>query len=206
MGSGDLMHWVSFHTPAYKECASLLEKDFHERDIDLMSISFDDFPSWQEATRFKSCFLMACLMVIDDDVCWIDADARLRKEPSILMDPKLSDKYDLACVFFRDKELLSGTLWLARNPTTFKVIRRWICLNDDEVQARFMEQRNLQLALTEFPEARVLRLPPEYAFIYDLSRKFYGDVEPVIEHFQKSREIRRAERGRSVGGVAFPQS
>jgi hypothetical protein len=172
-----------------------------------MSMSFEDFENWQQATRFKACFLLSCLLTVDEDLCWIDADARIRKIPRILMDPKLSETYDLACVFFRDKELLSGTLWLARNPTTFKLVRRWMDLNQDPANAKFIEQRNLQVALLDFPEARILRLPPEYAFIFDLSRKYTAGIEPVIEHFQMSRVIRKLENEqRRLGRLSKPQS
>jgi len=195
------MRCVSFHTPQYRQAAELLQADCRGLGLDLMSMSFDAFENWMQATRFKACFLLSCLLTVDEDLCWIDADARVRKLPKILMDPKLSETYDLACVYFRDKELLSGTLWLARNPTTFKIVRRWMDLNQNPDNDRFIEQRNLQVALLDFPEARILRLPPEYAFIFDLSRKYTAGIEPVIEHFQMSRVIRKLEKLNRTGRV-----
>jgi hypothetical protein len=52
------------------------------------------------------------------------------------------------------------------------------------------DQKNLDQAVSETTDLKIAELPPEYCFIFDLSRDYYGNRKPVIEHFQASREKR----------------
>jgi hypothetical protein len=50
--------------------------------------------------------------------------------------------------------------------------------------------KNLDDAVKGLPELEISILPPEYCFIFDLSKSHYGKLDPVIEHFQASRQFR----------------
>jgi hypothetical protein len=166
--------------------------------IALNTRQFADFDSWADATRFKAVFLKAVLQemetsLIYDSVVWIDADARVRSRPDLLfdLDPR---RFDIAAHRFSERELLSGTLWFANNATAREIVDGWIDLNDS-TEAHVLEQANLKSSIDRVADVRFHLLPPEYAFIFDLSRGRYPDVVPVIEHFQRSRVTRRKEKG-----------
>jgi len=186
------MQFITYYTSQYKECAKLLIEDAKNLKLDLIAEELDDFRSWQQATRFKAVFIQGYLRQFGDDVCWIDADARIRKDPTVLTELSSKD-YDVAAVYFKGTELLSGTLWMADNDAVHALIADWISLNQDSKRARHLEQQNLQRAIENNPEIRVRKLPPEYAYIFDLSKRVYPDIEPVIEHLQRSRAIRKQE-------------
>ena len=60
------------------------------------------------------------------------------------------------------------------------------------------DQIILQKLILEWVEEKKItlkNLPPEYTFIFDTSRKAYGDsVKPVIEHLQASRDKRWVQK------------
>jgi hypothetical protein len=186
------MKFINYYTPKYTEAAMLLQEDAVTFNLDLISDPLEDFRDWQQATRFKAAFIGGYIRNLNDDVCWIDADARIRKNPTLLTELS-SANYDIAAVYFKDTELLSGTLWVANTPAANEVVQEWIKYNIDGTKSKPIEQRNLQFAIERNKDCRVLRLPPEYAFIFDLSKSYYPGLEPVIEHMQLSRKIRKQE-------------
>lgn len=188
------MKFITYYTPKYSACATMLTADAEAFGLDLIAEPLPAFKDWQQATRFKATFIGAYLNKLNEDVCFIDADARIRKDPVLIKELSSAD-CDIAAVYFKDIELLSGTLWMANTPIVKEIITDWIALNIDPKRSRSVEQQNLQVILDKYPECRFRRLPPEYAAIFDLSRMFYKDIEIVIEHFQRSRQIRREENG-----------
>ena len=186
------MKFITYYTPKYAACAKMLMADCNYLKLDLIAEPLEDFKDWQQATRFKATFIGAYLNKLNEDICFIDADARIRKDP-VLIKELSSANYDIAAVYFKNIELLSGTLWMANTSTVKDIIQDWIKLNIDPRKSRGVEQQNLQVTLDKYPAIRFLRLPPEYAAIFDLSRLFYKEIEPVVEHFQRSRQIRKEE-------------
>ena len=71
---------------------------------------------------------------------------------------------------------------------TIKLLHKWIELND-LFQHNF-DQRNLDWAVSSMDSLKIYNLPPEYCCIFDLSRQYHGGMNPVIEHFQASRQYR----------------
>jgi hypothetical protein len=64
----------------------------------------------------------------------------------------------------------------------------WI--NKNKKHPRTWDQKNLAAVLKEV-EHNACYLPPEYCWIFDLSKKRYGNLKPVIEHYQASRKLKR---------------
>ena len=111
--------------------------------------------------------------------------------------PKLFE--DLDCdisIHFRNweygrDELLSGTIYLANNEKVRQLIDDWIRIN--KKNPAVWDQRNLQRAVNRRKHIlSLLYLPMEYCCIFDDEKRKF--CKPVIEHFQKSREYRRAIR------------
>ena len=115
---------------------------------------------------------------------WTDADSVVRENP-ILFD---SLDCDIAFHRFKGNELLSGTVYFKNTVATVSLLLSWIEINRENPE--IFDQKNLDTAIKLTSDLSIVDLPPEYCFIFDLSRDYYGGRKPVIEHFQASRENR----------------
>jgi hypothetical protein len=147
--------------------------------------------SWQKNTQYKSRFIRDMLQAHHGPIVYVDVDALVLKPP-VLFDELLGD---VAAAKFLDQELLSGTVWFANTPICRDVVDRWIgncekypdycppgVLRHYPQGEAAWDQRLLDLALCQTPEARFIQLPQEYTYIEDLSRERYPGLDPVILH------------------------
>lgn len=118
-----------------------------------------------------------------DPLCWLDADARVRAYPALLVEGL---RADVAWHRFGVEDL-SGTLWVSGTRRAKRFLEAW---HDRCTRApQTWDQHHLAGALEE-SGATHAELPAEYCWIHDLSPKRYGAADPVIEHLQASRESR----------------
>ncbi len=162
--------------------------------------------TWQKNCQRKPAWIRSMLMQHHGPVCWIDADARIRQRPDVLLELAATRHADVAVHDYglsgHRSEILSGTVYVDHTGPAHDLLDRWQshCVRRPEA----FDQRCLQHALEETPDLRVAELPPEYCFIFDIFREeFYRRNhpeigEPVIEHLQASREVRRREREASA--------
>lgn len=174
---------VSYFTPRYAEDAKGLVRTLDDFNLRHDIHAVDDLGGWQRNTQYKAAFMRRMLDEhSDEDVLWLDADARVRQRP-VLFDVLGTD----IAVHYRDgRELLSGTLWMRPNETTRALCDLWIQRCSEN--SGEWDQRALQWAIEQSPELRVHRLPPTYTMIFD-TMAHHGP--PVIEHMQASRRLKR---------------
>jgi len=138
--------------------------------------------SWDENIWLTPEYIRDMLDATVGPVLYVDADAEFHAEPV------LDDGYDVQVHYLsRGDELLNGTLWLANNDRVRSMVDEWLA----EKPRGGWEQKALQRVLARRQDLRVKRLGPEYCFIYDTSRALYPGVEPIIEHHQASRRLKR---------------
>ncbi len=161
--------------------------------------------TWVRNASIKPEFIHTMLLEHpDDNILYVDVDARFRQYPS------LYDGFegDIG-VHYRDKrrtkkgkELLSGTIFFRNNEAVRNLVKTWI--DYQQAQQNTWDQRVLNEVIEKHAEAlgvRVVDTPPQYTQIFDSMRK-YG--EPVIEHMQASRRARKKGLTREgVPGYAF---
>jgi hypothetical protein len=146
--------------------------------------------AWVKNTQIKPEFLKRMLdKYPGNPIVWVDADARIREYP------KLFDNFkaDIG-IHYRSKsrrgvyakELLSGTIYLANNRKTRQLLDMWIAENLKCPTA--WDQRTLSSVIKGW-DGVVQEIPPTYCQIFDTMKGEGG--EPVIEHFQASRKLRR---------------
>jgi hypothetical protein len=150
--------------------------------------------TWARATQYKAEFLRRMQLEHPDrPIVWLDADARVVRRP-LLFDC-------LDCHFaghwYRQRELLSGTLYFAPGRTTQHLVEEWIESNRRHSGGRCADQRNLQELVSRRRDLRIVNLPAEYAWIdagsgNDLSSRAYGRRHPVIVQVQASRRLKKA--------------
>lgn len=114
---------------------------------------------------------------------WLDADARVRRSPTLLDELDC----DLAFHLKGGEELLSGTLYVGPTREAGDCLNEW----NQECRRRPGEwdQRCLQAVVDRMgPYLRVAHLPASYVAIFDAG--MCAEHEKVIEHMQASRRLK----------------
>jgi hypothetical protein len=177
------MKFISYYTPNYQKQADRLRESLNGLGLPYTIEAIDNLGSWDKNTHYKPEFILKHL-IGTDAVIWTDADSVVRENP-ILFD---SIDCDIAFHRFKGKELLSGTVYFKNTVATISLLLSWIEINKENPE--IFDQKNLDKAISYIENLKIYALPPEYVWIFDLSRDYYGGRKPVIEHFQASRENR----------------
>lgn len=163
---------------------------------DITSIS--DKGDWYANMQHKPTFLKQMLEKHHpNSVVYVDVDATFCQHPSYFN--KLDQEQDVNIAVhlldhskYRRKtlspELLSGTIFLKNTIKTKQIVNEWI--QECKKNPKMWDQRALAVVLKKY---KYHLLPEEYVVIFD----YMSTVKnPVIKHFQASREARR--NGRKV--------
>lgn len=124
-------------------------------------------------------FMFAELQATDEDIVFLDSDARVRQYPALFD----TIEEDIAFHTKDGIEPLCGTMYFKNNARVYHFFERW-----------FIEQKKLyphllsaQIAMETVSQENIVSiydLPPQYTQIFDLMAH-HGN--PVIEHMQASR-------------------
>lgn len=175
--------YYTVNTPYAEEVKNLiasLEQFNLPKDI----VGVPDFGDWQANCHHVPYFLKQMLIKhYPKSIVYLDADAKVLHYPILF--EKLN--CDLAAHYFKDSELLAGTLYLANRPKTYEVIERWISSSFD--YPTIWIQKILQMVITGSTDLNlhVEKLPPQYCKIFDLMASV---PDAVIEHYQASRRFK----------------
>ncbi|MFA4908561.1 MAG: hypothetical protein WC583_02790 [Candidatus Omnitrophota bacterium] len=193
---------VSFITTGtgYAKEAQNLVASASALDVPLHVYEYPPTGTWRGNLNYKSaCIRRAFDDYPDQDIVFVDADAIFRKWPVLFDELSASHAFDLSACFFsytprsgeRD-ELLSGTLWIQNGDTGRALVKRWHETGIRRPDVR--HQMCLKLAIADLGKegvpVRVNRHPFAYTCIFDYRAARKGQ-DPVIEHFQASRRLRR---------------
>lgn len=189
--------WIvcAYYTPdlLYTNYAKELKKS-----LNLFKISYDVVPvekqgDWFKSTQYKPTFLKQMLKKHHpNSVIYVDVDAIFCQYPIFFDELDINSNINIAVHVldhsqYRRKnqppELLSGTVFLKNTVVSNQIVDKWIveCGKDPKL----WDQRALAVVLKNY---RYYLLPKEYCMIFD----YMASVEnPVIKHFQASRESRQ---------------
>ena len=142
--------------------------------------------TWERNCQQKAEILLQACKDIGKPFLYIDADARFNTLPVIGQD---WIDYDIGVHHFKGIELLSGTLYINPTERTKRVLVNWV--DACKLSVHRWDQRILADILRRDDITKVLLLAPEYTWIFDLSKKYYGDLQPIITHYQASRKYKR---------------
>lgn len=182
---------VSFYTVDTPYEQEIMEMEVSANEVGLTEIHL--YPvrskgSWEANCQQKAAVLQQAAEDLKKPFLYVDADARFQKFPTLLT-LNIQEQYDIAVHYFQGWELLSGTLWINPTPYVKVLLAEWVRYNRE--QPRAWDQRTLHEALRYHDQNRILRLPTEYCYIFDLSPRIYGERSPVIVHYQASRKYKR---------------
>lgn len=185
------------------------EKEADELRKNLLSFGFSadhvcpktNLSNWHKNCCHKPYFIDEKLKELDKPVVWIDADARIIRQPILF--EKLANSDVEFSVHFRDNiELLSGTMFLRPTDKVMKLIYYWKYLLRKDYESppgspqywKGLEQSALQYLVTEKYSTFKIKgypLPKGYVHIDDL--QWWSDSKnPVIVHGQASRRYKRS--------------
>ncbi|HEY1190585.1 MAG TPA: hypothetical protein VGE74_23330 [Gemmata sp.] len=176
--------FASFFTPIYaREAAGLvatLDRFGLPRDVR----QIESHGSWVRNCARKAEYVReARVRHPGQPVVWLDADARVRREPVLFN--RLD--CDFAAHWREGHELLSGTCYFAPTPAADRLVDEWcrLCTVNPDV----WDQLSLQAAVNATEGLRTSDLPPNYTQIFDTMAH---EGEPIVEHMQASRRLREA--------------
>ena len=183
--------YYTLNTP-YEEEVKNLRTSLDELNLDHDIVGIKDLGSWQMNTRAKALFMKEMLEKHSNfSLLYVDADAIVRCEPEFLYNIDCDIALRYQDFTWKKNESLSGTIYMANNNKTRQLCDLWDKLNKKYARkGRHLEQWNLGKAIEEMQDLKIINLPPEYTFIFDIMRRIYPDTKPVIEHFQASRRFR----------------
>ena len=150
---------------------------------------------WIDNVRYKPYFIKKMMIKYPNNpIVWIDVDAEIKAYPVFFDNIKQSFS-----AYFRSRknrrtakgelEMLSGTLYFKNNDSTRRLIDLWI--EETRKNPTEWDQKTLRKAFDRW-DGSYRKLDSSYCCIYDGWERAEG-VQPVIEHFQASREVRRQQ-------------
>lgn len=175
----------------YRDAALWLKASLDRFNLEHEIREYQSLGGWRANTCYKPVFLKGMLdKYRGRSLVWVDADAEIMAYPELLMDMTA----DVATGYLEGKnEYLSGTVYLANNDQTRKMVNLWITFLQDEDPSPRKEQRAMGRAIEVGLNNGLLheRLPFEYWRIFDMKGR---DEKPVILHRQLSRKARNLEK------------
>jgi hypothetical protein len=194
--------YIGYYTPDYepemKKLVATLEQFKLEYDI----TPIQKVGSWVRNCSYKPKAIIDHMVKYPNRVLvYVDCDARIKKHPVLF---ETITGADIGAHYLGGHELISATLYFAPTDTTKVLMSTWdmMCRQKPDV----WDQKVLQHVLAVMPinGLRSMQLPCEYCWIEDdsgltgpdypkpdLSERFHGKHDPVIQQTQASRRMRK---------------
>ena len=180
---------IGFYTKnsPYEREAAAMKASAHAIGIEEVHLyEVESRGTWERNCQQKAEVLLQACEDIGKPFLYIDADAQFNSLPAIGSD---WIDYDMGIHYFKGSELLTGTMYINPTERTKKVLVDWI--DACKYSVGRWDQRVLADVLQEDSITKVLSLAPEYTWIFDLSKRYYGNLQPIIIHYQASRRYKR---------------
>jgi len=184
--------------PIYSKHAAKLIESLKRFQIPYELTPIEPFNDWDKGTHYKARFLQDMLKKYPDhSIVYVDADAIFCCYPDLF--DSLNERKDVNIGVhvldhskYRRKnlnpEMLSGTIFLRNTGETSIIVQEWITELDRCPTIWDQSALNVVLKNHSF-----FNLPEEYCTIFD----YMSSVKnPVIKHFQASREFKAQQRNR----------
>jgi len=175
----------------YNKHAHNLVASLKEFDISFDIKQVKNLGSWKKNTQYKPTFIKEMMVKYPDySIVYTDIDSVFKAYPvlfeNIEKDVAAHDfnRAEYSSSAKNVAELLSGTLYFKNSPESIRILDLWIAACKKNPAS--WDQSCLQKVLTNY-----YKLPPQYCCIYDTMRTVKN---PVIVHYQASREIRRLHK------------
>ncbi|MHA2023945.1 MAG: putative nucleotide-diphospho-sugar transferase [Candidatus Thorarchaeota archaeon] len=192
---------VGYYTKGtlYEEKARIFRASLERFGVPHYIKAVDDLGTWQKNTSYKPTFIKEMMSANPATaVIYIDVDAEFFRYPQ-LFENLVATQVDVAVYVFDRScykksahgfEVLSGTVFLGCTERARKIVDDWE--RECNGNSRIWDQKVLEKVLGGVG-GQFHRLPGEYCKIFD---RMNDIVDPVIVHYQASREFRRVHPDR----------
>lgn len=161
----------------YTNFAKTLEQDFIKYDLPYLLVPYTGTNSWHQNTHMKPRLIKQVLESTKESVVFLDADARILKEPKLFYELEESD-IEMAG-YKNNGYLCSGTLYFKYTPNVLKLLDLWIKAcdkNGDTQDDTLFDKNNL------YNHVKFVPLPVEYCSVSTMTITW----NPVISHSRAS--------------------
>jgi hypothetical protein len=176
-----------FTDQKYADYARALLESAAALGLEAVAVKRPDLGAWKKNLSHKpEVILTAMQAMIEDDILFVDSDARMIRAPLLALEPGDSE----ILVYYPMADRPAGGTIFARNmPPVRSVIARWSTIMAENpsrsIPGMAWDEACLYDALKEARRAgrRVASFPPSYCWIERRMRSAYPTVDPVIEHY-----------------------
>ncbi len=204
---------VAYCTPDYGDYADRLQAsaDKHKVPLWLNRLPFDK--PWGDAVCYKPKFIYECLEAAKrgiyghgvEGILYTDADSEFKRHPpwGEVLD------FDIAYHEFQrssvhNVETLTGSMWFRNTDDVRNFVWAWHGATEGVRgvhREKTPEQDSLKklLAMSSEFGLKIGQLESTWCWVYDDFPKLYGNMQPIIEHYQASRVMKKVKRGKWRG-------
>jgi hypothetical protein len=180
--------FVAYYTKdtPYERESAVLRESLDTLNLPYEFVPIDSLGSWQANTQVKAEIIRAALDSGPRHICYIDVDAVVLHRPVHLLRLRHMP-VDLSVYVSLGGAWKSGTIYLACNDKSRRLVDRWVEINDQYPETlpdgrEAWDQRTLHMAWEETREAQFAPLPPEYTYTVGYSQEAHPEVNPIILH------------------------
>lgn len=197
-----MVNWIviAYYTKGtiYEGIVENLRRTLNNLNIPHRIVGIDDLGSWQKNTQYKPKFIKKMLGENKGyNLVYVDADAEFIEYPDYFNDLSKNSDVNISVLELdhskykrktKEPEILSGTIFLRNNEVVIGIVDDWI--KECELNPDKWDQVTLSTILRKYG---FHNLPERYCVIFD----YMASVKnPVIKHFQASRQARSIERNK----------
>jgi len=193
--------FISYYTPGNYENVmnTYLLPSLKKWKLDYHIEKVIDLQNWNANTSYKPTFILNTMNKFKEDVVFLDADAIIESYPQLLFDlPKETDfgaHWLDWYLNWRNQtggdnfHLLSGTMFIKYNEKMIKIFEQ--CIRDCKEAPNVWEQKILERIIEKQVDLNIYKLPASYCVVINMKKEVPNYIkEPVIIHWQKSREFK----------------
>ena len=184
--------YYTIGTP-YEDEAEVLKLSLESMNYNYIVCGVSNLGTWQKNTQYKAHFIKYMLKINNGSpLLYLDVDAVMIQEPILLDDINA----DVAAVHFaKQKELLSGTLYLGNTSKCNQIINRWISFNEQYPETlpngkQAWDQRTLEMAIKKIKGVKFVELPQNYTYIVEFTQRHCPGLSPVIMHTRGAKRFK----------------
>lgn len=176
--------FFTIDTP-YEQVVKTLIASLEKFSIEYFIKGLPNEGSWTKNCNLKPAFIASVMeMFPNKNIVFLDADAEVMQYPALF--DVLGEECDFAVHYFREVELLTGTMFFRNCPIIHKLLSAWRL--EVKLHPDVWDQKLLQ-KIVPASGIKVSRLPDSYTHIMGLSR---SKVAPIIRQHQASRRHKRS--------------
>lgn len=183
-----IISYYTKNTPYEKEAKKLIES-CEKLGLQYVIEGVANQGSWEANCAYKSQYVLDKWENLNKPVLWVDADALIIRKPTLLC----GIDADFGIHKIDRWEFASGTIFFNTSKNAGLLIKEWV--NQCRQNPQEWDQTHLDNAwevITNQIPLKTFWLPESYTHIFDRHVTSGEDPEPVIRHYQASRQLKTA--------------